>query len=145
MSNNRPTSINTQLLADIRAIVSNARAQIQKAINNTMVTTYWQVGQRIVEHEQQGQQRATYGKQQLEQLSTHLTQEFGKGFDVSNLRNMRHFYLTFPIQDAVRPELSWTHYRQLIRVKNTQTRKWYMEECITQNWSVRALDRQIRM
>ena len=83
-----------------------------------MVQSYWQIGKIIVEQEQQGQERAEYGAQQLKQLSHALTKRLGKGFDVTNLRNMRRFYLVFPIRDAVRPELSWTHYRTLIRVDN---------------------------
>ncbi len=72
-----------------------------------------------------------------------MTQEFGRGFDASNLRRMRQFYLTFPICGTVSHKLTWSHYRQLIRVENTEARTWYMKECIMQNWSVRALDRQI--
>jgi len=82
-------------------------------------------------------------QQQLAQLSQHLCAEFGKGFDVSNLRNMRSFYQAFPKQDAVRPELSWTHYRALMRVERPEARQWYLQESIEQNWSARALSRQI--
>jgi len=108
-----------------------------------MVHTYWQVGRLIVEQEQQGSERAAYGKQVLKQLSTVLTAEFGKGFDSSNLRNMRSFYLIFPKYDAVRHTLSWTHYRSLIRIENDLARQWYLSEAISQNWSARALERQI--
>jgi len=79
----------------------------------------------------------------LQQLSQRLTQRLGKGFDVGNLRNMRQFHLTFPIRDAVRSELSWTHYRTLMRVDNAAARDWYMQEAIQQHWSARALERQI--
>lgn len=144
MSSNKPiSSSNDQLLDDIRSIINNAREQVQKTVNSTMVNAYWHVGQRIVQHEQQGQQRAAYGKQQLEQLSTQLTQEFGKGFDTSNLRRMRQLYLVFPNCGTLSHKLSWSHYTHLIRVVNPRARLWYMEECIAQNWSVRALDRQI--
>ena len=87
--------------------------------------------------------KAAYGKQQLQRLSRELTQEFGKGFDVTNLRNMRRFYEAFPKRDALRPELSWTHYRTLLRVESPQAREWYMEEAASQHWSSRALERQI--
>ena len=100
--------LNAQLLADIRQIIEQARQRLQQTVNSTMVQTYWSVGRLIVEHEQQGQERAAYGKQQLQQLSEHLTREFGKGFDTRNLRNMRAFYLGFPIWNAVRTELTWT-------------------------------------
>lgn len=134
---------NNQLVNDVRHIIQQARSQVQYAVNSSMVQAYWQIGHLIVEHEQKGENRAAYGKQQLESLAQRLTTEFGKGFDISNLRNMRAFYLAFPIQDAVRPELSWTHYRCLIRIENKQARQWYMQEAIEQNWSSRALDRQI--
>lgn len=108
-----------------------------------MVQTYWEIGRLIVEDEQQGNTRAEFGKGVLKSLSTELTKEFGKGFDASNLRHMRQFYLKFPICDAVRHELSWTHYRTLLRLKNEQARQWYINEAITQSWSARALERQI--
>jgi predicted nuclease of restriction endonuclease-like (RecB) superfamily len=135
--------LNSQLLADIRQIIEQARQRLQQTVNSTMVQAYWSVGRLIVEHEQQGRERATYGKQQLQQLSEHLTREFGKGFDTRNLRNMRAFYLGFPIWNAVRTELTWTHYRILLRVENSHARDWYIQEAIEQNWSARALERQI--
>jgi predicted nuclease of restriction endonuclease-like (RecB) superfamily len=135
--------IPSDLLTGIRTVISEARTRIQQTVNTAMVQTYWQIGCLIVEHEQKGENRAKYGKDLLNQLSTVLTKEFGRGFDSSNLRNMRSFYLCFPICDAVRHKLSWTHYRALIRVENLKAREWYMQEAIEQNWSARALDRQI--
>jgi len=135
--------IEPQLLDAIREVLQQAHSQLQKTVNYTMVHAYWQVGHLIVEQEQRGEHRAAYGKQQLSHLSEKLQAEFGKGFDVSNLRNMRRFYQAFPIQDALRPELSWTHYRRLIRLENHAARDWYIQECIEQNWSARALERQI--
>ncbi|AYF33440.1 DUF1016 domain-containing protein [Vreelandella alkaliphila] len=108
-----------------------------------MVQSYWEIGRLIVEHEQQGNSRAEYGKQQLQQLSQQLTERLGKGFDVRNLRNMRQFYQSFPKRNAVRTELSWTHYRTLLRIENAQARDWYLHEAINQSWSARALERQI--
>ncbi len=132
-----------QLIGAIRDVLDQARLHLQKTVNQGMVQAYWHVGRLIVEQEQQGAERAEYGKQQLEQLSGLLQTEFGRGFDISNLRNMRKFYLAFPIQDAVRPELSWTHYRRLIRIDNSTARQWYLNESIEQNWSARALERQV--
>lgn len=131
------------LIQDIRAIIDQARSQVRQVVNSAMVLAYWEVGRLIIEDEQAGQERASYGKQQLQQLSKQLSQEYGKGFDITNIRNMRRFYLTFPKRDAVRLELSWTHYRSLIRLENTSARKWYINESLEQNWSTRALDRQI--
>ena len=108
----------TSLIEPIAQIIEQARGEVRYAVNQAMVQSYWQIGKIIVEQEQQGQERAEYGAQQLKQLSHALTERLGKGFDVTNLRNMRRFYLVFPIRDAVRPELSWTHYRTLIRVDN---------------------------
>jgi predicted nuclease of restriction endonuclease-like (RecB) superfamily len=136
-------AINNPLLSAIRQIIEQARNRVQQAVNSEMVQAYWHIGHLIVEDEQQGQQRAAYGKQQLQQLSEHLTREYGKGFDVTNLRTMRRFYQSFPIRDAVRLELSWTHYRVLLRLENPQARDWYMLETLEQNWSARALERQI--
>lgn len=135
--------IDSQLLDAIREVLHQARSQLQKTVNHTMVQAYWQIGRLIVEQEQQGERRAAYGKQQLVHLSKKLQAEFGKGFDVSNLSNMRKFFQVFPIYDAVRHELSWTHYRRLIRLENQAAKDWYVQECIEQNWSARALDRQI--
>lgn len=132
-----------RLVTEVRALIQTARQQVAQVVNSAMVQTYWQIGRLIVEDEQQGEARAAYGKQQLQRLSEELTQEFGKGFDVSNLRNMRRFYEAFPKRDALRPELSWTHYRTLIRIENSQAREWYMAEAASQQWSSRALERQI--
>lgn len=131
------------LLSDIRQIIEQARQRVHQTVNSEMVQAYWHIGRVIVEDEQQGQQRATYGKQQLQQLSEQLTREFGKGFDASNLRNMRSFYLCFLNRDALRHKLSWTHYRLLIRIENPKAREWYLQEAMDQNWSARALERQI--
>jgi predicted nuclease of restriction endonuclease-like (RecB) superfamily len=136
------SAVDTPLLGGIRQVIEQARGRIQQQVNSAMVEAYWQIGRLIVEHEQKGEQRADYGKQQLQQLAAKLTAEFGKGFDLSNLRRMRSFYNAFPIQGAVRPELSWTHYRYLIAIENHQARQWYLQESISQNWSARTLDRQ---
>ncbi|MBD1558037.1 DUF1016 domain-containing protein [Vibrio sp. S9_S30] len=143
MSDKTPQGEQTALLANIRQLLAQGRKQVAVAVNTAMVQTYWEIGRLIVEDEQQGQARAEYGKQVLKHLSVSLTQEFGKGFDASNLRNMRLFYLAFPNRDALRHNLSWTHYRTLTRIENEQARHWYMNEAIDQGWSARALDRQI--
>ena len=133
----------TQLLCDISKILIASRTSIAHKINTAMVQTYWHIGRLIVEYEQKGESRAEYGTQQLEFLSEKLQKDFGKGFDGRNLRNMRQFYLTYPIWNAVRTELSWTHYRTLLRIDSVQARNWYVMECIANNWSSRALERQI--
>lgn len=133
----------TPLVGRIADIIQQARSRVRQSVNSAMVASYWEIGRLIVEHEQQGQARAEYGKRQLAELSERLTEQFGKGFDASNLRNMRQFHLAFPIRDALRHELSWTHYRTLLRVEGQAAREWYAREAISQNWSTRALERQI--
>ena len=142
MNDHTPTRLSS--LADaIATQIEQARRQLRQAVNSIIVQSYWEIGRLIVEDEQQGESRAEYGKQQLQQLSQQLTERLGKGFDITNLRKMRTFYQAFPIRDALRLELSWTHYRTLLRIDNPQARDWYLHEAITQSWSARALERQI--
>ena len=140
---NQTLSNSGHLFAEIREVLVTARRTAYKAVNFAMVTAYWNVGRLIVEDEQKGHIRAEYGKAILADLSKRLTDEFGKGFDERELRRIRQFYLVFPKWDALRPELTWTHYRLLIRVQNEQARLWYMNEAAEQTWSSRQLDRQI--
>ena len=133
----------TALLKDLRILLNQARLNVAQVINSAMVQTYWHMGRVIVEHEQRGNTRAEYGKQQLVYLSASLSKEFGKGFDVTNLRSMRRFYLAFPIQETLSLELAWSHYCKIIRLESQAARDWYIKEAIANNWSVRALDRQI--
>ena len=133
----------TNLYSEIKQILENARKQAYKSVNSTMVQAYWNIGKLIIEEEQKGESKAEYGKQLILELSSKLSKEFGKGFGIANLKNFRQFYLTFPKSYALRSELTWTHYRLLMRVKNSKARLFYIEESISQNWSSRALDRQI--
>lgn len=131
------------LLASLRELILQARRRVLSVANTAQVQTYWEIGRHIVEFEQGGEVRAAYGKALLPNLAKSLTAEFGRGFDASNLRNMRLFYQAFPIRDALRHELSWTHYRLLLRVEATDARQWYLQESASQNWSTRTLERQI--
>ncbi len=131
------------LLATLGQLIALARQQAVRAVDVIQVQTCWDLGRHIVEFEQGGAERAAYGQRLLPTLAQSLTAEFGKGFDATNLRHMRAFYLAFPIRDAVRPELSWTHYRSLLKLDNPEARTWYMHEAASQNWSTRALDRQM--
>ena len=127
----------------IREILGKARSAVYRSINFTMVLAYWNIGKVIVDDEQHGKERAEYGKALIKELSLRLTKEYGKGFDESNLRNIRKFYSTFPNCDALRHELTWTHYRLLLRIKKEDTRNFYMLETVDSNWSTRELERQI--
>ena len=127
----------------IRALLLAARAQVRQTVNTAMVQTYWHIGRMIVEDEQGGQKRAAYGKQVLPELAKRLSEEFGSGFSVQSLWNYRQFYQCFPILSALRRELTWTHYKSLLRIESLAARDWYAKEAVEQGWSVRALDRQI--
>ncbi len=130
-------------LNEIIQILSEARARAGWTVNFIVVEAYWKVGRRILEEEQDGKHRAEYGSSLLQYLSKELTQRMGKGFDPSNLSHMRKFYRLFPNFDALRQELSWTHYRSLLRVESPQARAFYLKEAIENGWGTRALDRQI--
>jgi predicted nuclease of restriction endonuclease-like (RecB) superfamily len=164
----------SNLVNDVIQIVHQSRQFAYSAINFSVVMAYWKIGQRIVEEEQRGSNRARYGQELLAKLAKRLTKSLGKGYTENNLRYMRQFYLAFPIRHAVRgessssgksairhavrgespdwslearkiirPELTWTHYRLLLKVENIEARHYYMNECASQNWSTRTLERQI--
>jgi len=135
--------ISESLYTSIKEIIEKARAVVNRAVNTTMVDTYWHVGRIIFENEQQGADRAVYGEAIIENLAKKLTSEFGKGFTATNLKYMRQFYSVFPNRHALRDQLSWTHYRLLIRVEKPSVREWYMNEAVNENWSTRGLERQI--
>lgn len=136
-------SLKEHLYSEIARIIRDARQTVSRSVNSAMVATYWQVGRLIVEDEQQGKAKAEYGKAVLKSLSVRLSAEFGKGFDASNLRYMRLFYQRFQNCDALRHNLSWTHYRHLLKVESEEARRWYLNAAIEENWSTRALERQI--
>jgi predicted nuclease of restriction endonuclease-like (RecB) superfamily len=133
----------SQLLHSLRDLIQNARQKALRAVDAVQVQTCWEIGRHIIEFEQGGSARAEYGTGLLQTLASSLAAEFGRGFDVSNLRHMRVFYQAFPIRDALRPELSWTHYRTLLRVEGDSARQWYMNEAAGQGWTTRSLERQI--
>lgn len=136
--------ISPTLVDDIRHLILSGRTQVVTAVNVAMVSTYWAIGQRIVEEEQKGQARAEYGAYLLQELSQVLTQEFGKGFHVRNLQMIRKFYLTFPIANTLCSQLSWSHYRLLLRLENPEARDFYLKEAVAAQWSVRQLERQMQ-
>jgi predicted nuclease of restriction endonuclease-like (RecB) superfamily len=131
------------VFSQVREIIQAARASAYRAVNSAMVTAYWHIGRLIVEEEQRGERRASYGEALILGLAQRLTQEFGEGFSEPNLKNFRQFYLTYSNSYAVRSELTWTHYRLLMRVANPRARAFYEEEAVKSGWSTRALERQI--
>jgi len=128
----------------ITDLLKQARKKVVKTVNQTMVVTYYEIGKMIVEEEQGGNKRAEYGKNILKELSQRLSVEFGKGFSVTNLQQMKTFYLTYQKQQtlSVNFELSWSHYLKLMRIDNEAERKFYELEAISNNWSLRELQRQ---
>jgi predicted nuclease of restriction endonuclease-like (RecB) superfamily len=127
----------------VRELIASGRQSAYRAVNAAMVQTYWEIGRLIVEEEQQGKARADYGDYLIRELSKRLQDDFGKGFAEQSLRNYRLFYLAFPIRSALRSELTWTHYRLLMRIDNETTRQFYEDEASKSVWSTRALERQI--
>ena len=134
--------MNASFYNEIKEILISARNKVYQTANFAMVEAYWNIGKSIIE-EQGGNEKAEYGTGLLKELSKQMTQDFGKGFTVANLKNMRQFYLTFPNGYALRSELSWTHYRLLMRVENENAREFYMQEAVKSQWSTRQLERQI--
>lgn len=136
-------NVNPTLFNAIAKIVVEAKIAAYRNANTILLRMYWEIGNLIVEDEQQGETRAQYGKAVLKNLATQLTEEFGKGFDERNLNNIRRFYIAFPIWNAVRTELSWTHYRIISRVNGRNLREKYIKHAIEGNWNTRTLQRNI--
>lgn len=130
------------IFQEIKEILQEAKNKVYKVANNAMVEAYWNIG-RVTVEKQGGKDKAEYGTALLKKLSKEMTKELGKGFTLTNLKYMRQFYLTFPKSHALSDQLSWTHYRLLMRVENENARNFYLEESIKENWSTRQLERQI--
>ena len=147
---------NTDFFKKAIRLLYTARQQVVKQVNLTMVQTYFEIGQMIVEEEQEGKDRAEYGKHLLNGLSKALTDEFGRGFSITNIQQMRNFYLSYQKQQTLSANfeneiqqtasanftLSWSHYLKLMRIDDVNERKFYEIESVKNNWSVRELDRQ---
>jgi len=132
--------------SSIREILSKARQKAYTAVNFAMVEAYWQIGKRIVEQEQEGRERAGYGEYLIKELSKELSSDLGKGFSYANLWNFRQFYLTWPQEEklyTLRRELTWSHYRLIMRVGNSEARDYYIRESADKRWSTRVLERNI--
>ena len=134
--------MNQNFYNQIRNILLSARNKVYQTANFAMVEAYWNIGKSIID-EQGGNEKAEYGTGLLKELSRQMTNDFGKGFTVTNLKYMRQFYLTFPNGHALCDELSWTHYRLLMKVENDNAREFYMQEAVKSGWSTRQLERQI--
>ena len=131
-----------EIYTSIRSYEITAQNKVYAAVNSAMVVAYWEIGEQIYKSCGEND-RAEYGRNLLKYLSERLTAECGKGFDDSNLRRMRQFYLAYPIRDTLCHELSWSHYRVLMKIADKTVRDFYTEECAKSAWSVRQLERQI--
>ncbi|MEK6938532.1 MAG: DUF1016 N-terminal domain-containing protein [Nanoarchaeota archaeon] len=116
------------LIDSVGVLLEEARKKAYSQINQLLVKTYWEIGKRIVEFEQQGEKKAEYGSNLLDKLSEDLTKSYGSGFSAYNLRKMRLFYLTFQKWATVSPKLSWSHYRLILRLNNPLAREFYIKE-----------------
>ena len=136
-------TFNKKIIEYIKEVIVSSRKKVAYEVNNTMLLAYWNVGKIIVENEQNGNIKAEYGKQVMKELSKELRKILGSGFSVSNLFNMRRFYITYPKFQTLSGKLSWSHYCELLSIENEDERNFYEKECINSNWSVRELKRQI--
>ena len=138
--------ISNNYISEIKKILKNARQKAYIAVNSAMVEAYWEIGRRIVEEEQNGKERAEYGKEILQNLSKELTEEFGKGYSYRTLREIRQFYLMFSDFEkwrTVSAKLTWSHFQKVLRVSSEKARIFYLTEAAENMWSVRTLDRNI--
>lgn len=143
--NNEIQHKTSSFIEQIKQIVKDAQKRLARSVNTIMVQTYFEIGKSIVDEEQQGNERAEYGKYIISELSKKLTEEFGKGFSKRNLEQMRQFYLTYSIAQTVPAQLklSWSHYLILMRINDINERRFYELESVSNNWSLRELERQI--
>ena len=128
---------------NIKTLINNSKENIYRVVNTEILNLYWNIGKIIVDI-QDGKNRAKYGDKILENLSLKLTNEFGNGFSKRNLERMRKFYIFFPNTTTMSSQLTWSHYTEIIKIKDKKQREFYMKECIEARWSVRELQRQIR-
>lgn len=135
--------INNNMINEITELVNNEKNNLVKEINRSIVCLYWNIGKIIVSNENKFNNRLEYGKEVLKELSNELTKYLGKGYSVSNLKYMRTFYKTYQNFKTISVDLTWSHYCELMIIKDVDKRKFYERECINSHWSVRELKRQL--
>ena len=131
----------SSLISNIGSLLEQGKTQAYHAVNEILVSTYWEIGKRIVEFEQHGKEKAEYGSALLENLSKDLKLRYGKGFSRDNLEKMRRFYSLFRNSETLSRKLSWSHYCLLLRIENGLARQFYLIETEKESWSIRELDR----
>lgn len=135
--------LNRNIIQQIQSIIATAKERAIRSVDTERVLMYWQIGKLIFEEEQQGKERADYGRYLIKSISDEFQPQFGSGFTVRQLEMNRQFYRLFPNTNALRSQLSWTHYRLLIRIENEDKREFYIAEATKNNWTSRQLERQI--
>jgi len=143
MAEQFPRKTVESLYKEVKQVIEESRDTAYRAVNYAMVQAYWSIGKLIVEEEQKGEERAEYGKGLIKELSKKLSAEYGRGFTATNLKYMRQFYNTFGKSHSLSDQLSWTHYRLLLKVEREEARDFYLQEAVECNWSTRTLSRQI--
>ena len=136
-----------QFYKDVHAILDEAKSKTYEAANNIMTYAYWNVGKRIIEQEQKGNRKAKYGSYLIKRLSQELSDEYGTGFSVANIRNCRQLYLTFPKESygySLIGKICWSHLRTIMRLDNEEERNFYLNEVANEHWSVKELERNIK-
>ncbi len=134
---------NSKMIQEITSLVNEVKSNLSSEINKSIIYVYWNIGRIIVKHENENNNRLEYGKEVLKGLSTELTKYLGKGYSVSNLKYMRTFFKAYPNYNELNEKLSWSHYCELMIIKDKAKRNFYEKECINSNWSVRELQRQL--
>ncbi len=134
---------NQSIIADIKSIITQSKENAIRAVDHQRTLMYWHIGKRIFEEEQEGKDRADYGKYLTEYIANELEPEFGSGFSKRQIELFRQFHRTFPIANTLYSQLSWSQYKLLIRIDNQDKIAFYMAETVKNNWTVRQLERQI--
>ncbi|MEA4868682.1 putative nuclease YhcG [bioreactor metagenome] len=135
--------VNQSVITDIKAIIAHSKERAIRAVDHERTLMYWDIGKRIFEEEQQGKDRAEYGKYLTQFIAQELEPEYGSGYSKRQIELFRQFYRAFPIANALRSQLSWTQYKLLIRIDNEDKRAFYIAEVVKNNWTTRQLERQV--
>ncbi len=136
--------LENKMYLEIKDLIESSKRKAYVTVNTILLDLYWHIGENIVNNLQKGEEKAKYGKHVLENLSRRLTSIYGKNFSIESLRRMRRFYGMFPIRSALQTELTWSHYKELLQIKNENIRNFYIQECINSRWSYRELGRMIK-
>ena len=135
--------LNQSIISDIKSIIAQSKDRAIRAVDHQRTLMYWHIGKRIFEEEQEGKDRADYGKYLTEYIANELEPEFGSGFSKRQIELFRQFYRVFPIANALRSQLSWTQYRLLMRLEKDEKREFYIAESVKNNWTLRQLECQV--